>query len=360
MCSLQKIWGVGPTTAQRLYMLDFIDINQIRKTLQQERLQRMEKTCKSSDLVLSSFLNRNQLVGIECYEDFQEKMSRSEVEQIFQICRNELSKLLPNASMEIMGSYRRGKQECGDADLLIFDPDWDNCTPKLALGKLVTSLRRNGHISYHLTETPGIVNDDGITTIAGKKGESSQSSFDSDITAMDNDKKPHRSFEHYPSSQTYMGVFCSPTVPGKRRRIDIKFYPYRERAFATLYFTGCGWFNRSMRLWSKRKFDLRLNDHGLFPHDGKSTEQKSKPHEDLPFPSLKSEPQIFEKLGLVFKAPNERNCFDDVVSKGSGESTAQLPIDDKQEYYEEQKEQQYMITQALGHGEWFNRDFFGD
>lgn len=38
----------------------------------------------------------------------------------------------------------------------------------------------------------------------------------------------------------YMGCMYSPIKPRVRRRVDIKFYPYRERAFATLYFTGNG------------------------------------------------------------------------------------------------------------------------
>ena len=36
----------------------------------------------------------------------------------------------------------------------------------------------------------------------------------------------------------YMGCLNSPIKDRVRRRVDIKFYPYRERAFATLYFTG--------------------------------------------------------------------------------------------------------------------------
>ena len=46
------------------------------------------------------------------------------------------------------------------------------------------------------------------------------------------------------SGSSYMGVFNSPVVEGRRRRVDIKLYPYRERAFASLYFTGNGFFNR--------------------------------------------------------------------------------------------------------------------
>jgi len=337
LCNLQKIWGVGPATALRLYMLDFTDINRIRQALRQERLKQMDKNERSTGNVLSSFLTRNQLVGVECYEDFQDKMSRSEVEEIFQICSKELSQLLPNAKMEIMGSYRRGKHACGDADLLIYDPNWNNCTPNFALGRLVMRLHRGGYIKYHLTDIPGISKDEDVKVKAGKEGENTQFSSGSDTTTIVNQQKRFCSFEPYPSSQTYMGVFISPTIPGKRRRIDIKFYPYRERAFATLYFTGCGWFNRSMRLWSKRKLNLRLNDHGIFPYDSKQTAYVPQPHENLPYPDLNSEFLIFEKLGLVFKEPRERNCFDDVVSKSCGESVAQLKIDDRKEFYEEQK-----------------------
>ena len=49
----------------------------------------------------------------------------------------------------------------------------------------------------------------------------------------------------YSQSESYMGVFVSPVVKDKRRRVDIKIYPFRLRVFASLYFTGNGWFNRS-------------------------------------------------------------------------------------------------------------------
>ena len=45
---------------------------------------------------------------------------------------------------------------------------------------------------------------------------------------------------HHTEYKFYMGCLNSPVKPGVRRRVDIKFYPYRERAFATLYFTGNG------------------------------------------------------------------------------------------------------------------------
>mgnify|MGYP001221257859 CR=1 FL=1 len=58
---------------------------------------------------------------------------------------------------------------------------------------------------------------------------------------------------------SYMGVFISPVDKEKRRRVDIKFYPYREKAFATIYFTGSGWFNRAMRWYAITKKGMKYH-----------------------------------------------------------------------------------------------------
>ena len=128
----------------------------------------------------------------------------------------------------------------------------------------------------------------------------------------------------------YMGCFYSPIKFRVRRRVDIKFYPYRERAFATLYFTGngksffaalripnysglvslnflqhlsfrkTGYFNRSMRLWASRVFGFKLNDHGLFDgSDGKTRVFEAS-----------SERQIFSRLKLIYREPGERQYWD--------------------------------------------------
>jgi len=57
----------------------------------------------------------------------------------------------------------------------------------------------------------------------------------------------------------------------------------------------------------------------------------------LPFPNLTTEIRLFDNLGLLYKEPFERNYFDNVVSKNDGETVASLCIDDKQEFYGEQR-----------------------
>ena len=292
--NLIKIWGVGPKTAQHLYNNNIRTIGHVREGLRTNKID----------------LNDNQKVGVECYEDFQLPMRREEVEQILATVKAELKTLLPNASITAMGSYRRGKFECGDADILITDPGYVNCTPRLALGELVRRLMKKGHIAYNLTEITGLYE---------------ESTSDSQSSQRGGDGKAY-DYDPYPTSQSYMGVFNSQSVPGVRRRIDIKLYPFRERAFASIYFTGCGWFNRSMRLWATRKKNMHLNDHGLFPDNGKG-HHVPRPTEKLLY-EASSEADVFDILGLVYKQPHERDCFDDVVST-DGLTVASLNIDDR-------------------------------
>ena len=57
-------------------------------------------------------------------------------------------------------------------------------------------------------------------------------------------------------------------------RIDIKYYPLDQYAYATLYFTGSDMFNRSMRLYA-RKLGYSLSDRGMCPVD-RTTNSKVK------------------------------------------------------------------------------------
>ena len=96
-------------------------------------------------------LNSNQRIGIKYYEDFLEKMTRKEVEQIADIVKEATWERFPKANITIMGSYRRGKETCGDIDLLITEPSYSKVTPPGALGELVSRLAERGHLSFHLT-----------------------------------------------------------------------------------------------------------------------------------------------------------------------------------------------------------------
>ena len=231
-------------------------------------------------------MTRNQLVGIECYEDLLEKMNRTEVQSIGDVVAKAIESLrFSTAEATVMGSYRRQKQSSGDVDVLITFKDYVNSIPEGALQTLVDFLWNQGHIHSHLTFLSGMTSG-GCTEGEGKKSSSLHKTS---------------------SAKSYMGVFYSPIHPGKRRRVDIKIYPLSQKAFATLYFTGSAQSNRSMRLYAKQRFGWKLTDRGLFDiSSGKPVgigDDSSTPI---------TEKDIYKKLQLVYKDPPSRIFFDDV------------------------------------------------
>lgn len=235
---------------------------------------------------------RNQWIGVQCYEDFLEQMTRLEVERIGKVLKDAVLEEFPGqehkVEITIMGSYRRGAPACGDVDVLITHQDYVNAVPPQMLGEVVEKLLDAGSMAFHLTLISGMK--------VRKKDEFNEGGFNDCVAVPCKEKA-----DKY-SGSSYMGVFNSPAVAGKRRRVDIKFYPYRARAFCWLYFTGNGFFNRSMRLWATRKHGLKLNDHGLYTREGEQSVLE-----------VSEEREVFSYLGLEWKEPHERDCFDAVV-----------------------------------------------
>ena len=139
MKNMMDIWGVG-----RVGALDLIS-NQGCKTIHDVR----RKIC-NNELTL----DRNQLVGVDCYEDIQYRMDRSEVESLAEIVRLAAEKLFPGIQVYIMGSYRRGKENCGDVDIHLThptDPSFARTIPNDALGRIIGEFFSYQFKSYELT-----------------------------------------------------------------------------------------------------------------------------------------------------------------------------------------------------------------
>jgi DNA polymerase/3'-5' exonuclease PolX len=289
--NLMAIWGVGRATALSLVHRGFTDISTVRNGI------------RSGDL---SFLGWRQRIGVECYEDLLEDMGRAEVEIIFGLIQAEAQRILPGCEAEIMGSYRRGKDGLGDLDVLIVSREHESSVPASALPEIVNNLTRQGYVAHHLTLLPGLVREmDGEGhELDHTQGESPLDPGKTPSTAVMPSRLARKKSTSTTKSRssTYMGIFHSPMCRGKRRRVDIKIWPYRHGPYARLYFTGGKYFNRSMRQWAKSKFNWRLNDKGIF--DIGSGQRLH--------PNIRSEEQVFAALGIVYKTPPERKFFDDV------------------------------------------------
>jgi len=213
MKKMKDIWGVGPVKARELIGLGHKTIIDVRDAICQNQI---------------SFV-RNQLVGVDCYEDILERMSRSEAEKIGEMVRLVAERLFPGMEAHIMGSYRRGKDDCGDVDILLCHPDHVDTIPTSALGQIVDALWNEGKISMHLTFLVGMTTGCHYTDYEKASRYVPKAAWE---RAMIQSKRTEYEF--------YMGCLNSPIKDHVRRRVDIKFYPYRERAFAMLYFTGNG------------------------------------------------------------------------------------------------------------------------
>ena len=68
-----------------------------------------------------------------------------------------------------------------------------------------------------------------------------------------------------------------------------------------LYFTGNDYFNRSMRLFARKK-GLTLSDHGLYPSI-RNKQEKVWTGQNIP---CFTEEEVFTVLGLTYRPPTER------------------------------------------------------
>tara|TARA_X000000368_G_scaffold419090_2_gene422353 strand:+ start:11619 stop:13958 length:2340 start_codon:yes stop_codon:yes gene_type:complete len=221
---LTDVYGIGPAKAKELIEQGIKTIEDLKKNKDQ--------------------LNDKQLIGLKYYDAILERIPRSEIEEYQKIFTDvfESSKTQPNATFEIVGSFRRGAKTSGDIDIIINDqPTFDKFIKELVEKKIVIEMLTDGKTKK--------------LTIA--------------------------------------------QLPGKTpRRIDFLYSPPDEYAFAVLYFTGSKDFNVAMR-GRATKIGYTLNEHGISTFTGKTKGDKIA----VKFPTEKS---IFDFLSLEYKSPEER------------------------------------------------------
>ena len=208
-----------------------------------------------------------------------------------------------------MGSYRRGKVSSGDIDIIITSPS--HHTERLSLAPLIRYLMQQGLIKHILSLSVD------LKKVNLDKDESPQA----DLTS--NDLFVSATNPKDLESETFMGICLLPenfpNASGVYRRIDIKSYPSDAFAFALLYFTGSAHFNRSMRYYAKN-IGFSLSDKGMYPCTRFSRDRVLKGDSIV----CRTEEEIFDALGLEYRAPVDRNCDEiTVVSKEGTTATTE-------------------------------------
>jgi len=200
-------------------------------------------------------LTHHMQIGLKYYNDFQQKIPYAEVAEIGMSLKQCVAHIYPQIKVEICGSHRRQKPLSGDIDILMTVPQLvtedDLIRAKIPYLKEIVKVLK-GH---------GVIVDD-LTTQGDTK---------------------------------YMGV-CIHPLTKVGRRIDIRLVTYDSFYPALLYFTGSMMLNKLMRTVAIEKH-YTLNEYGLFKTVANSKEEKI-----LVF----SEKDIFDRLGLVYLTPPER------------------------------------------------------
>jgi len=222
-------------------------------------------------------LNDIQKVGLRYYEDVLKRIPRSEIEDYKKIFESDFKKVATSDSkFEIVGSYRRGAQSSGDIDVIITSDSprvFINFIDELIKKKIILEILSRG-------PTKCLV------------------------------------MAKIPSSDSV-------------RRVDFLYTGLEEFPFAILYFTGSKIFNTVMRHIALEN-GYTMNEHGINKMEGKKKGDKVDHH-------FSSEKDIFDFLGLEYKAPTERTDGRAIIVKSAA---SKLPL------VEESSSEEYVLPSA--------------
>jgi DNA ligase (NAD+) len=233
---LGEVYGIGPKKAQELVSAGITSIEQLRSKQ-------------------NEYLNDIQKVGLRYYEDIQQRIPRSEIEQYEIIFNNTFNNIkTSDAKFEIVGSYRRGASSSGDIDVMITGKTGETYK------KFIDELLKQNIILEILSRGPS------KTLVIAK-------------------------------------------LPGTEyaRRVDFLYTPPEEFAFAILYFTGSKIFNTVMRQRAVNR-GYTLNEHGIHRMVNKKKGEKVGQ-------LFLNEKDIFDFLGMEYKNPQDRKDGRAVVDK---------------------------------------------
>ena len=188
-------------------------------------------------------------------------MPRAEAQAIGEAVALRARAILPGVEVVVCGSYRRGKANSGDVDVLIgpppgaadfadvdhlINPTWPGLPPhRIGASRFMGALL----VSLRVSKNECKERDRGSR--GSNKGDVGVSAHSRCRGLLTDDLSSIPRYIARGHSASYMGVarlsmqsLGEVTEPGLHRRIDIKTYPRAAVPFALFYFTGSGHFNR--------------------------------------------------------------------------------------------------------------------
>lgn len=243
-------------------------------------------------------LSRVQQIGLKYYDEFQDKIPRSEVESIAERILAHANKLHSGFQMCIVGGYRRGKPESGDVDVVLTHPD-EALTANF-IDDIVDSLEQSGWVSHML-----------ITTRANSERGQTPVSWRGDMkkagTGFDTLDKALLVWQdpNWPTKAADLVANPKAKNPNIHRRVDIIISPWKTAGCAIMGWTSGTTFQRDLRRYCKTFKDLKFDSSGIRSNvDGTWIDLESEGGDTLDL--IEKEKRVFKGLGLEWREPTMR------------------------------------------------------
>lgn len=281
-----EIWGVGATTAREFYY---------------------DRGWRELDDIVEfgwSILSRVQQIGVKYYDEFLSPIPRAEVEQIASVIHRHAVKVRDECVQSlVVGGYRRGKEACGDVDIIVSHPDVKETLN--IVNDIVASLEEEGWITHtlllSLTSTQR-----GQQTLPFRTGGGGGHGFDTLDKALVVWQDPE-----WPSKQADLAKNPKAKNPNIHRRVDIIISPWRTVGCAVTGWSGGTTFQRDLRRYVKAVKGWKFDSSGIRDRaDGQIVDVEGYDGETgaggRAKTMVEAEKRVFAGLGLVWREAWER------------------------------------------------------
>lgn len=215
-------------------------------------------------------------------------MNREDAEEVYGIVRQAMDSVDPSIESTECGSFRRGKNEAGDLDVVFTHPDPSKV--KGLLRKVVEELEQTGHAVDVL-----MFGDNTSKDRSSERGRPRARGQDGVVNWIDPTTmgEANRGGGWDALDKAFL-VLSQPST-SLPRQVDLVCTPPGNYPVAVVGWSGSTLFQRSLRNWAKLH-GMHFASHGLF--DRRTGDRIA----------VKDERDVFEKLGLAFVPPEMRNA----------------------------------------------------
>ncbi|KAL9049823.1 MAG: hypothetical protein Q9162_006997 [Coniocarpon cinnabarinum] len=270
-----EIWGVGAATARDFYNKGWRDLDDVVEYGWND-------------------ISRVQQIGVKYYDELQQKIPRAEVEEIRDIVHRHAQRVCggpDGVRTTIVGGYRRGKAESGDADIMV--SHLDDARTIDVVDIIAESLYEERWITHSLGTTHS-GSRRGQETLPFK-GTGAGSGFDTLDKAMVVWQDPRYEGDDAGGGKN----------PNVHRRVDIIISPWRTVGCAVLGWSAGTTFERDLRRYAKQTKNWKFDSSGIRDRaTGQVVDVETIGGRAASIDE--AEKKVFQGLGLEYREPWER------------------------------------------------------